>query len=112
MPITLKYVHELPWKATSAKDVEIDGHAFALSDILIWNYGPRSINGTTRWFSKECQAKLLAAMDNFGKAEESKDWKAVKEKAEEFSASHSRCLLELRAGLEKLEAKLEELSKK
>ena len=105
MPITLKYVHELPWKATSAKDVEIDGHAFALSDILIWNYGPRSINGTTRWFSKECQAKLLAAMDNYGKAEESKDWKAVEEMAKATNGIHSRCLLELRAEIETLKKK-------
>ena len=113
MPITLKYVHELPWKAISQEYVEINGEKYIRSEIERWVDGLIiRVYRTPAMFSKECKAKLLAAMDNFGKAEESKDWKAVKEKAEEFSASHSRCLLELRAGLEKLEAKLEELSKK
>ena len=111
--LTLNYVHELPWKATCRDTVKIDNLLYTRAEIGAWEIEKvHRINGVVVFFSKECREKLLAAMDNFGKAEESKDWKAVKEKAEEFSASHSRCLLELRAGLEKLEAKLEELSKK
>ena len=91
--LTLNYVHELPWKATCRGTVKIDNLLYTRAEIGAWEIEKvHRINGVVVFFSQECREKLLAAMGNFGKAEE-------------FSASHSRCLLELRAEIEALKKK-------
>ena len=117
MPVSLKYVHELPWKVTSHYSIEINGSRYERHGISHWPLQcVRLINGTQVLFSDECREQLLDAMDNFGKAEEPERWKSTAVWAKGSGGYaveiHSKCLLELRAGLEKLEAKLEELSKK
>ena len=113
MPITLKYVHELPWKATGRNSIEINGSRYERLGIEYWKTRcVFLINGTQVLFSEECRTLLLAAMDNFGKVEEPERWKSIavwaKLSGGDAVGIHSECLLELRAGLEKLE----ELSKK
>ena len=115
--LTLNYVHELPWKATCRGTVKIDNLLYTRAEIGAWEIEKvHRINGVVVFFSKECQAKLLDAMDNYGKAEEPERWKSTAVWAKGSGGYaveiHSKCLLELRSGLEKLEAKLEELSKK
>ena len=106
MPITLKYVQELPWKATNRDHVKINGFEYSRLSIKYWTLDSLVYIGDMQAvFSKLCQAKLLAAMDNFGKADESKDWQAVEEMAKAIDGIHSRCLLELRAEIEALKKK-------
>ena len=117
MPVSLKYVHELPWKAISQEYVEVNGEKYIRSEIERWVDGLIiRVYGTPAMFSKECKAKLLAAMDNFGKVEEPERWKSTavwaKSSGVDAVGIYPEFLLELRDRLMKFEAKLEELSKK
>ena len=109
MPIELKYVQELPWKATSNHSVEIDGHSYALDEVKGWrrNWAWSSFNGRRAWLAEGCHYKLMVAMKNFG--QEPEHWNQTvrwaKSSCNDALALHSRCLLELRAEIEALKKK-------
>ena len=110
MPITFNYVRELPWKATSRDHVKIKGFEYSMLTIEYWKLDSFVYIGDMQAvFSKECRDKLLAAMDNFGKAEKSADFRYVEQAAAELTdyaiPRIARCLLELHAEIEALKKK-------